>query len=161
MSAPKIEARTDTGDDAAPTVDSPAAQAPTTSGSYSNAVEWTQDPVVARFRDWLGAPALVSHWIVKAAPNTVTVLNFQLAADAALQIDIIVTADGRLDNLSAFSVVSASGTVVPSTPLSGHHRLTGLKVGGGVHTFVFDNSRDGGSKTIHLLVVHHAIAPDA
>ena len=117
--------------------------------------------MVVRFHDWLGASAFVSHWIVAAAPDSVTVVNHPLADNDVVQVDIMVTSEGKLESLSAFSVVSATGAVFPSTPLNGHYRLTGLKVSGGLHTFVFENAGDSRSKTVHLLVTQHKIAPGA
>lgn len=82
---------------------------PATPRNYQEAVEWKQDSTVVRFRDWLGAPALVSHWIVAVTPESVTVLEYPLAADDALQLDIIVTSDGDLDGLSGFSFFPQPG----------------------------------------------------
>ena len=82
---------------------------PATPRNYQDAVEWKQDSTVVRFRDWLGAPALVSHWIVAVTPESVTVLEYPLAVDDALQLDIIVTSDGDLDGLSGFSFFRQPG----------------------------------------------------
>lgn len=82
---------------------------PATPRNYQDAVEWKQDSTVVRFRDWLGAPALVSHWIVAVTPESVTVLEYPLAVDDALQLDIIVTSDGDLDGLSRFSFFPQPG----------------------------------------------------
>jgi len=99
-------------------------------------------------------PALVTHWILRTAAHSRTVLEYVLPVNDGLQVDIIVTADGHLASLSTFAVLSDTTRVVPPMVVNGYHRFRELPVIIGKHVFLFDNFAEGPSKKVHLLVTH-------